>query len=152
MKFTYSWLKDHLDTKLSIYKISDLLTNIGLEVENIQDKSRNLKPFTVALVLDVEKHPNADRLKICKLKSKVGNFQIICGAPNVRKGMKGIFAPEGSYIPGTEMLLKKTKIRGIDSNGMLVSEKEMGISDDHEKIIEVDESHKIGESIINVFR
>ncbi|MBI28504.1 MAG: Phenylalanine--tRNA ligase beta subunit [Alphaproteobacteria bacterium MarineAlpha5_Bin11] len=151
MKFTLSWLKDHLDTKLELNQIIDKLTNIGLEVEEVKDRSTELKPFKVAFVIKAEKHPNADRLKVCQVKTSRGIYQVVCGAPNAKTGMKGIFAPEGSFIPGTEIILKKTNIRGIDSSGMLVSEKEMGISEDHEGIIEVDKSYGVGESFAKVF-
>ena len=151
MKFTLSWLKDHLDTKLELKEIIEKLTNIGLEVESITDKSKELELFTVAKVLKAEKHPNADRLKVCMVETNKGKFQVICGAPNAREGMKGIFAPEGSYIPGTGIKLKKTDIRGVSSAGMLLSEKELGISEDHEGIIEVDISYKVGESFSKIF-
>ena len=151
MKFTFSWLKDHLDTKLSVYEIADILVNIGLEVESINDRSKELELFSVAYVKKAEKHPNADRLKVCTVETLKGDFQVVCGAPNAKSGMKGIFAPEGSYIPGTKINLKKTKIRGIDSSGMLLSEKELGISNDHEGIIEVDKSYKIGEPFVKIF-
>ena len=151
MKFTLSWLKDHLDTKLELNQIIDKLTNIGLEVEEVKDRSTEMKPFKVAFVIKAEKHPNADRLKVCQVKTSRGIYQVVCGAPNAKTGMKGIFAPEGSFIPGTEIILKKTNIRGIDSSGMLVSEKEMGISEDHEGIIEVDKSYDIGESFAKIF-
>ena len=144
MKFSLSWLKEYLETDLDVYKIADLLTNIGLEVENIEDRSKELKPFTVAYVKKADKHPNADRLKVCEVETKNGTFQVVCGAPNARKGMKGVFAPEGSFIPGTKIILKKTSIREVDSAGMLVSEKEMGISEEHEGIIEVDNKYKVG--------
>tara|TARA_Y100000590_G_scaffold22603_1_gene26052 strand:+ start:1459 stop:3861 length:2403 start_codon:yes stop_codon:yes gene_type:complete len=151
MKFSLSWLKDYLDTKLNAYEISDYLTNIGLEVEKVTDRSIELKPFTVAYVKKAEKHPNADRLKVCEVETNKGIYKVICGAPNARTGMKAIFAPEGSYIPGTNITLKKTNIRGVESAGMLVSEKEMGISDDHEGIIEVENSYKIGESFSEIY-
>ena len=107
MKFTFSWLKEYLDTKLTAYEIADLLTNIGLEVERIIDRSKELNSFKVAYVKKVEKHPNADRLKVCKVETKNGTYQVVCGAPNVKTGMKGVFAPEGSFIPGTGIILKK---------------------------------------------
>tara|TARA_Y100000590_G_scaffold467198_1_gene645345 strand:+ start:2337 stop:4742 length:2406 start_codon:yes stop_codon:yes gene_type:complete len=151
MKFSLSWLKEYLETDLDVYKIADLLTNIGLEVENIEDRSKELKPFTVAYVKKADKHPNADRLKVCEVETKNGTFQVVCGAPNARKGMKGVFAPEGSFIPGTKIILKKTSIREVDSAGMLVSEKEMGISEEHEGIIEVDNKYKVGESFAKIF-
>ena len=144
---------DYLDTKLDIYQITDILTNIGLEVENIQDKSKILKPFTVAYIKKAEKHPNADRLKICQVETRKGIHQVVCGAPNARTGIKGIFAPEGSFIPGTGITLKEVHIREIKSTGMLLSEREMGLSDNHQEIIEVDNSYKIGEffdELINI--
>ncbi len=152
MKFTLDWLKDHLDTSADLKTISDTLTNIGLEIENIQDKSDDFKDFSVAKVIKVEKHPDADKLKVCQVVTKSGEFQVVCGAPNAREGMLGIFAPENSYIPGTELHLKKSKIRGVISCGMLVSEREMGISDEHNGIIEVDKKHKIGEPFSKVFK
>ena len=152
MKFTLDWLRDHLDTSVDLKIITDTLTNIGLEIENVEDKSEGFKDFTVAKVIKTEKHPDADKLKVCQVKTKTGNFQVVCGASNVREGMLGIFAPENSYIPGTELHLKKTKIRGVESCGMLVSEKEMGISDEHDGIIEIDSKYKIGELFSKIFK
>jgi len=151
MKFTFSWLKDHLDTNKDLDIIVDTLTNIGLEIENVEDKSKTFNDFTVAEVLKAEQHPDADRLKVCTVKTIDGTFQVVCGAPNARQGMKGIFAPENSFIPGTELKLKKSKIRGVESCGMLVSEREMGISDEHDGIIEVDAKYTLGEKFIEVF-
>ena len=139
MKFTLSWLREHLDTEVDIKIIENILTNIGLEVESIEDRSEELKPFTVAKVIKVSKHPDADRLKICDVKTSKGEFKVVCGAPNAKIGMLGVFAPENSYIPGTKVKLKKTKIRGVESCGMLVSEREMGLSDEHESIIEINQ-------------
>ena len=151
MKFTLSWLKDHIDTNKDLDTIVNTLTNIGLEIESVEDKSKDFNDFTVAEVLKAEKHPDADRLKVCTVKSIDGTFQVVCGAPNAREGMKGIFAPENSYIPGTGVKLKKSKIRGVESCGMLVSEREMGISDEHDGIIEVDSKYSLGEKFIEVF-
>ncbi len=151
MKFTLNWLKDHLETSKDLDTIVDKLTNIGLEIESVEDKSKTFNDFTVAEVLKAEKHPDADRLKVCSVKTISGTYQVVCGAPNARTGMKGIFAPENSFIPGTGIKLKKSKIRGVESCGMLVSEREMGISDEHEGIIEVDSKHKLGEKFIEVF-
>ena len=152
MKFTLDWLKDHLDTSADLNTITDTLTNIGLEIENVEDKSNDFKDFSVAKVVKAEKHPDADKLKVCQVKTNNGDFQVVCGAPNVREGMLGIFAPENSYIPGTELHLKKTKIRGVESCGMLVSEREMGISDEHDGIIEVDIKNKIGDPFSKIFK
>tara|TARA_B100000902_G_scaffold301335_1_gene289091 strand:+ start:134 stop:2530 length:2397 start_codon:yes stop_codon:yes gene_type:complete len=151
MKFTLSWLKDHLDTNKELDVIVDTLTNIGLEIESVEDKSKDFNDFTVAEVLKAEQHPDADRLKVCTVKSIDGTFQVVCGAPNAKEGMKGIFAPENSFIPGTGVKLKKSKIRGVESCGMLVSEREMGISDEHDGIIEVDPKYSLGEKFIEVF-
>ena len=152
MKFTLDWLKDHLDTSADLNTITDTLTNIGLEIENVEDKSNDFKDFSVAKVVKAEKHPDADKLKVCQVKTNNGDFQVVCGAPNAREGMLGIFAPENSYIPGTELHLKKTKIRGVESCGMLVSEREMGISDEHDGIIEVDIKNKIGDPFSKIFK
>ena len=107
MKFTLSWLLEHLETKADIKFIESKLNNIGLEVESIEDKADELKPFTVAEVTNVSRHPNADKLKICEVKTIKGNFKVVCGAPNAKIGMLGVFAPENSYIPGTKLHLKK---------------------------------------------
>ena len=152
MKFTLDWLKDHLETSCDLKTITDTLTNIGLEIESIEDKSEVFKNFTVAEVIKAEKHPDADKLKVCKVKTASGEFQVVCGASNARTGMLGIFAPENSYIPGTDLYLKKTKIRGVESCGMLVSEREMGISDAHDGIIEVKRSFKVGDQFSKIFK
>jgi len=152
MKFTLDWLKDHLDTSKDLKTITNALTNIGLEIESIEDKSEVFKNFTVAKVLKAEKHPDADKLKVCQVKTVNGDYQVVCGAPNAREGMFGIFAPENSYIPGTEVYLKKTKIRGVESCGMLVSEREMGISDEHDGIIEIKDNYNIGDQFSKIFK
>ncbi|MCB9989949.1 MAG: phenylalanine--tRNA ligase subunit beta [Rhodospirillales bacterium] len=137
MKFTLSWLKDHLDTDASLDEITDKLTAIGLELEGLEDRAATFAPFKVAKIESTEKHPDADRLKLCIVDTGEGKIQVVCGAPNARAGMKGVFAPAGSYIPGLDVTLKKGVIRGQESNGMMVSEREMGLSDDHEGIIDV---------------
>ncbi len=152
MKFTLDWLKDHLDTSKDLKTITDTLTNIGLEIESVEDKSEDFKKFTVAKVIKAEKHPDADKLKVCQVKTINGDFQVVCGAPNAREGMLGIFAPENSYIPGTNLNLKKTKIRGVESCGMLVSEREMGISDEHDGIIEIQGDYNIGDQFSMIFK
>lgn len=144
MKFTLNWLKEYLDTNATLDEIAATLTNIGLEVEEIEDPAAKYAPFKSAHVISAEKHPDADRLKVCKVDTGDGIVQVVCGAPNAKTGMKGVFAPAGSYVPGTDLLLKKGKIRGQDSNGMLVSEREMGLSDEHDGIIELPEDTEIG--------
>ena len=151
MKFTINWLKKHLDTTASDAEICQKLTDIGLELEAFEDVAAQFAPFKVALIENAEKHPDADKLQVCTVKTENGNVQVVCGAPNARSGMKGIFAPDKTYIPGLDVTLKKTKIRGVESCGMMVSEKEMCLSDEHKGIIEVDDNYAIGTSMAEVF-
>jgi len=144
MKFTLSWLKEHLDTQASLGEIRDRLTMLGLEVEGITNAAETLKGFVVGYVVEAVQHPNADRLRVCKVDTGSGVVQVVCGAPNARTGMKGVFAPTGSYIPGTDMLLKASKIRGEDSNGMLCSSRELQLGDDHSGIIDLPADAKTG--------
>jgi phenylalanyl-tRNA synthetase beta chain len=144
MKFTLGWLKDYLETDSSLDEIVAKLTDLGLEVDGVHDPAAAFAPFAVAYVEAAEKHPDADRLKVCTVDTGIEKIQVVCGAPNARTGMKGIFAPAGSYVPGTDMVLKKGVIRGQESNGMLVSEREMGLSDEHDGIIEVADDVAIG--------
>jgi phenylalanyl-tRNA synthetase beta chain len=145
MKFTLAWLKEHLDTDEPLDKIADRLTMIGLEVENVADKGRALAPFTIARVISAEQHPNADRLRVCMVETGTGDpVQVVCGAPNARAGMTGVFVPPGAYIPGKDMTLGIGKIRGVESRGMLVSEFELQISDDHEGIIDLPADAPLG--------
>ena len=144
MKFTLSWLKQHLDTKASVGQIADTLTRIGLEVEKLFDPATALKPFRVAEVVTCEKHPNADKLSVCEVDTGTERLQVVCGAPNARAGMKGVFAPVGSYVPGIDLTLTKAKIRGVESFGMLLSERELELSDEHTGIIELDPKAKVG--------
>ena len=144
MKFTLSWLKDHLETDASLQEITDTLTAIGLELEGVEDRAADLAPFTVGYVVEARQHPNADRLRVCVVDTGAGQVQVVCGAPNARTGMKGVFAASGTTIPGTGMQLKASKIRGEESNGMLCSEREMGLSDEHDGIIELPEDAPVG--------
>ena len=150
MKFTFSWLKAHLDTEAKIEEITDKLSMIGIEFEGIEDRAKDLAPFTVAHVLEARQHPNADRLRVCRVDTGSEVVQVVCGAPNAKTGMKGIFAPAGSYIPGTDMVLKAGEIRGEASNGMLLSERETGLSDEHEGIIELDPEAPLGAPMARV--
>lgn len=144
MKFTLSWLKAHLDTDASLTEITDRLTMLGLELEGVEDRAATLKPFRIAHVIEAVQHPNADRLRVCKVDAGDGVVQVVCGAPNARTGMKGVFAPSGTHIPGTGIDLKKGVIRGEESNGMLLSERELGLSDDHEGIIDLPDDAPTG--------
>jgi phenylalanyl-tRNA synthetase beta chain len=138
MKFTLAWLKEHLETEATLAEIVDKLSMIGLEVESVEDDAAALAPFTVAYVKEARRHPNADRLSVCLVDTGSEEVQVVCGAPNARSGMYGVFAPNGgAYIPGTDITLKAGVIRGEASNGMLVSEREMGLSDEHEGIIDL---------------
>jgi len=137
MKFTLNWLKDHLETEASLEEIVERLSMLGLEVEAVEDRAAALEPFTVARVISAEQHPDADRLRVCRVETADGEVQVVCGAPNARTGMWAVFAPVGSYIPGTDLHLKAGVIRGVESNGMLVSEREVGLSDEHEGIIDL---------------
>ncbi|HKA64584.1 MAG TPA: phenylalanine--tRNA ligase subunit beta, partial [Methyloceanibacter sp.] len=144
MKFTLAWLKEHLDTRASVAEIADTLTRIGLEVEEVFDPATALGSFKVAEVLKAEKHPNADKLQVCEVDTGSERLQVVCGAPNAREGLKGVFAPVGSYVPGIDLTLTKAKIRGIESNGMLLSERELELSDEHTGIIELSPDAKVG--------
>ena len=143
MKFTLKWLKDHLDTKKSEQQIIDTLNNIGLEVENVQPIKNELSDFVVAKIIKVEKHPNADRLKVCDVDIGGNNFlKVICGAPNAHNGMLTIYAPPGSIIPKNNMKLEVSKIRGVTSYGMLCSEAELNLSDESQGIISLSDKYK----------
>jgi phenylalanyl-tRNA synthetase beta chain len=147
MKFTLSWLRDHVDTDASLAKICETLTRIGLEVERIETPAEKLKGFVVARVLEAKQHPNADRLRVCMVDPGSGMpVQVVCGAPNARTGMIGVFSPVGTYIPGKDMTLTAGVIRGVESNGMLVSAAELEISDDHDGIIELPADAPVGTS------
>ena len=146
MKLTFGWLKEHLDTARSLDEIAAKLTMIGLEVERIEDKAKLFAPFVIARVVEAKPHPNADRLRVCMVDTGDGKpIQVVCGAPNARSGMKGVFAPPGAFIPGKNLTLGVGKIRDVESRGMLVSEFELQISDDHEGIIELPDDAPIGE-------
>ena len=145
MKFTLPWLKDHLDTDAALPEIVDKLTMIGLEVENVDDKAAQLKPLVVASVFSAEKHPNADRLRVCMVDIGDGKpIQVVCGAPNARGGMKAVFAPPGTYIPGKKITLGIGKIRDVESRGMLISGAEIEVSDDHDGIIDLPADAPVG--------
>ncbi|HTQ83846.1 MAG TPA: phenylalanine--tRNA ligase subunit beta [Pseudolabrys sp.] len=147
MKFTLPWLKEHLDTDASLAEIVDKLTMIGLEVERVEDKAALLKPFVIASVISAEKHPNADRLRVCMVDTGTGQpIQVVCGAPNARAGMKGVFSAPGAFIPGKNITLQVGTIRGVESRGMLMSEAELEISDNHDGIIDLPADAPVGKS------
>jgi phenylalanyl-tRNA synthetase beta chain len=145
MKFTLSWLKDHLDTRASLGEIVATLTRIGLEVERVENPAARLAGFVVARVLEAGQHPNADRLRVCLVDAGSGApVQVVCGAPNARAGMRGVFSPVGTFIPGKNLTLTKGVIRGVESNGMLCSAAELELSDDHDGIIELPDDAPVG--------
>ena len=145
MKFTLSWLKDHLDTEADLATITETLTRIGLEVEHVHDPAKALAGFVIAAVIAAEPHPNADRLRVCSVDAGgAASVQVVCGAPNARAGMRSVFSPVGTYIPGKKMTLGAGNIRGIDSNGMLCSAAELELSEDHDGIIDLPADAPIG--------
>jgi phenylalanyl-tRNA synthetase beta chain len=145
VKFTLSWLKDHLDTDEPLEKLADKLTMIGLEVEQIDDKAKALAAFTIARVISAEQHPNADRLRVCMVDTGSGApVQVVCGAPNARTGMKSVFSPPGTFIPGKNITLGVGTIRGVESRGMLCSAAELELSNDHDGIIELPDDAPVG--------
>src|SRR5690348_2896478 len=146
MKFTLSWLKEHLDTDEPVEKLADRLTMIGLEVESLEDKAKALAPFTIARVISAEQHPNADRLRVCIVDPGYGAapVQIVCGAPNARAGLISVFSAPGTYIPGKNITLGVGTIRGVESRGMLCSAAELQISNDHDGIMELPADAPVG--------
>ncbi len=137
MKFTLSWLKDHLDTDASVDEIAEALTDLGLEVEEIVNPADRLAGFTLGYVKHAEKHPDADKLRVCKVDTDEGELQIICGAPNAREGITVVVCKPGMYIPGLDLTISVGKIRGVESFGMMASERELELSDEHDGIIEL---------------
>ncbi len=146
MKFTLGWLKDFLDTEAGIDEIVEALNRIGLEVEEVIDPAAKLGNFVTAKIISAEKHPDADKLKVCMVDTGRGEpVQVVCGAPNARTGLVGVFAPPGTHVPGTGLDLKVAKVRGVESAGMMCSERELEISDDHDGIIELPGDTPLGE-------
>ena len=145
MKLTLSWLKDHIETDASLDVIVETLTRIGLEVEGVDDPSKKLSAFVIGHVLEASQHPNADRLRVCMVDVGAGApVQVVCGAPNARTGLKSVFSPPGTYIPGKDITLGKGVIRGVESNGMLCSAAELQLSNDHDGIIELPQDAPVG--------
>ncbi len=144
MKFTLSWLKDHLKTEATAAEIADSMTMAGLEVEAVRDPAAALAGFSVAHIREAKQHPNADRLRVCTVETKDGVKQIVCGAPNARAGISVVYAPVGAYVPGIGVTLKQAEIRGVESQGMMCSARELELGEDHEGIIELSGSPAIG--------
>ena len=156
MKFTLSWLKDHLETDADLDEILYALTDLGLEVEEVVNPGDTLGAFRICRVIEAAQHPDADRLRLCRVETwpdgpdaASQEVQVVCGAPNAKTGLVGVFAPVGTHIPGTGIDLKPGVIRGVESNGMLCSERELMISDDHDGIIELPADAPLGERFID---
>jgi len=156
MKFTLNWLGDHLETTAPLEDILYALTDLGLEVEGVENPADTLGAFRICKVIEATPHPNADRLRLCRVATWPGGpgtamqeVQVVCGAPNARTGLVGVFAPVGTHIPGTGVDLKPGVIRGVESNGMLCSERELRLSDDHDGIIDLPEDAPLGARFID---
>ena len=148
MKFTLSWLKEHLDTTATVDEITYALTDLGLEVEGVENPADRLKAFTLAKVKQAEQHPDADRLRVCVVETDEGEKQIVCGAPNARAGITVVLAKPGDYVPGIDVTLSVGNIRGVESHGMMASERELELSDEHDGIIELP-SGEVGQKFID---
>ena len=147
MKFPLSWLKEHIDTDADAATIAETLTRIGLEVEGVDNPAEALRPFTVARVLTAERHPQADKLQVLTVDKGDGEpLPVVCGAPNARAGLVGVFGGPGTYVPGSDFTLKKAAIRGVESNGMMCSARELQLGEDHDGIIELPADAPVGTS------
>jgi phenylalanyl-tRNA synthetase beta chain len=151
MKFTLSWLKEHLETTATVDQVVDAMTMAGLEVEHVEDPGAKLAAFTVAKVVEAVQHPNADKLRVCQVDTKDGRLEIVCGAPNARAGLTTIYAPIGAYVPGSGVTLEARPVRGVVSNGMLCSGRELEVADDADGIVELSDDLKVGASAVEAF-
>ena len=146
MKFTLGWVREHLDTDATLDAVTETLTRIGLEVEGVHNPGAALAPFKVARVLSAERHPQADKLQVLSVDAGDGPLQVVCGAPNARAGMLGVFGGPGTYVPGSDMTLKQASIRGVESNGMMCSSRELELGQEHDGIIELPADAPVGAS------
>src|SRR5690606_17202845 len=144
MKFTLSWLRDHLETSATAAEVVEAMTMAGLEVEHVEDPASKLAAFSVARIVEAVQHPNADRLRVCQVDTKDGRKEIVCGAPNARLGLTTIYAPLGAYIPGSGITLEARPVRGVVSNGMLCSAAELEIAEESDGILELADSLAVG--------
>ena len=150
MKFSLPWLKEHLETEASTLAIADKLTSLGLEVDSIENAAGDLAAFTVGEIVGLRRHPDAERLNLCEVETGRGKLEVVCGAPNVHLGLKGVFAAVGTVIPESGEALKRAKIRGIESQGMLCSARELGLGEDHDGIIELPADAPVGRPVTEV--
>src|SRR3954451_5030803 len=146
MKFTLSWLREHLDTTATVDQVVDAMTMAGLEVEHVENPAAKLAAFSVAKVVEAVQHPNADRLRVCQVDTVDGRKEIVCGAPNARAGLTTIYAPLGAFVPGSGITLEARPVRGVVSNGMLCSAKELEVAEESDGILELDDSLAVGTS------
>ena len=146
MKFTLSWLKEHLETQATLDTVLDTLNAIGLEVEGVENAAEKLAPFTIARVLSAAPHPQADKLQVLSVDAGNGPLQVVCGAPNARAGLVGVFGAPGAAVPSSGMVLKVAAIRGVESNGMMCSVRELELGEEHDGIIELPEDAPVGQS------
>ncbi|MFI4965014.1 MAG: phenylalanine--tRNA ligase subunit beta [Caulobacterales bacterium] len=144
MKFTLSWLKEHLETSATVDEVVEAMTMAGLEVEHVENPAAKLAAFTVAKVVEAHQHPNADRLRVCQVDTVDGRKEIVCGAPNARAGLTTVYAPIGAYVPGSGVTLEARPVRGVVSNGMLCSAKELEVAEESDGIMELDDSLAVG--------
>src|SRR5215212_7088856 len=144
MKFTLSWLKEHLDTTATVAEVVEAMTMAGLEVEHVEDPGAKLGKFTVAKVVEAVQHPNADKLRVCQVDTVDGRKEIVCGAPNARAGLVTIYAPIGAFVPGLGVTLVEKPVRGVVSNGMLCSASELEADDGSEGILELPDDLAVG--------
>ena len=144
MKFTQSWLKEHLAIEEKGKDLAHILTGLGLEVEKYKNLNEYFHNMHVCEITKIEKHPNADRLKVCYLTTGNKTFKVVCGADNVEIGLKSVFAPNGAFIPGKNFILQKKDIRGVSGDGMLCSEQELKMSDNSKGIIELNKNYEVG--------
>ena len=151
MKFTFSWLQKYLKTNQSLDSICERLTMLGIEVSEVIDNQNFFKQFKIVEVKEVQDHPNADRLKLCKINDGQSNLNIVCGAPNVKKGMKAVLAPVGTKMLEDDFIIQKSKIRDIESEGMLCSEKEIGLGENSDGIINLEENAKVGKLLSSLY-
>ena len=151
MKFTLSWLKEHLDTQADVGAVVEAMTMAGLEVEHVENPGEKLAKFTVAKIVEAVQHPNADKLRVCQVDTKDGRLEIVCGAPNAREGLTTIYAPIGAYVPGSGVTLEARPVRGVVSNGMLCSARELEVAEDSDGIVELSDDLAVGTSAADAF-
>src|ERR1700760_3624940 len=151
MKFTLSWLRTHLDSTASVAAVAEAMTMAGLEVEHVDDPTAKLAAFSVARIVEALQHPNADKLRVCQVDTKDGRLEIVCGAPNARAGLTTIYAPIGAYVPGSGVTLEARPVRGVVSNGMLCSGRELEVADDADGIVELADSLTVGTPAADAF-